>query len=99
MNKWIIICPTVSQGDIPGEFDENDKPILYDTQRDAELELIDWHFERIRQQVNDFRMKSRSFDEIDWEPEDFVSACTVNDDGVITTEEHDVLYDPKTFVR
>jgi len=103
-DKWIIVTPTLCQGDIPAWFESKDDgpetPMVFDSLKEAQIYLIEEHIEKLNAQLKEFKFqKEGTEDDIEWQPEDFIIPCTLHDDGVITTETHDPLYDPKTFVR
>lgn len=77
-NRWIIVTPTVCQGDVPAYWDEDNKPVTYATAREAWKEIADTQI-----------MKLQEF-----EPEDYVIDCCIYPDGVIATETHGVFFDP-----
>lgn len=95
MNKWIILhnAPTPE----PAWFGDDDKPVVYDTREEAVREMVEDYISTLQQQLKEFLHDER--EEIDLQCEEWVEPCTLHEDGVITTEMYDPLYDPKTFVR
>lgn len=91
-NRWIIVTPTVCQGDIPAYWDETEKPVTYATQREAWKEVADTQIMKLQEFIDD---ETRDNDEVpEFEPEDYVTPCCIHPDGVITTEHHGTFYDP-----
>ena len=84
-DKFAIFCDTICQGTVPvGTVQENDGPpqwLTFDTEREAELDIIDDLEEHIRQ----FREGEREFDAV---PVDlFVLPVTLHPDGSLSTEQ------------
>ena len=93
-HRWIIVTPTVCQGDIPAYWDEGDEPITYATEREAWKEVADTQIMKLNEFIDD---ETRDHDEVpEFQPEDYVIPCDVHSDGAITTEDHGVLFDPRT---
>jgi hypothetical protein len=91
-NRWIIVTPTICQGDIPAYWDEDDKPVTYATQREAWKEIADTQIMKLQEFIDD---ETRDDDEVpEFEPEDYIIPCDVHPDGVIATETHGVFFDP-----
>lgn len=82
--KWIIINQLYCGEVIPSwwETDENNfsTPVIYATQREAYLEIVDLMMHRIETFLED-----KTLDCLDRD-EDMVVPCTITDDGIITTE-------------
>jgi hypothetical protein len=91
-NRWIIVTPTVCQGDVPAYWDGDDKPVTYATQREAWKEIADTQIMKLQEFIDD---DTRDDDEVpEFEPEDYVTDCCIYPDGVIATETHGVFFDP-----
>jgi hypothetical protein len=98
-NKWIILTNTICQGDIPAWFDDTDRPVLFDTEKEAAEEMLSEHIDKLEHQLEELKTGVRQRDEVDWHCEDWIEACTLDDNGTISTERNDSLYNPKTYVR
>jgi hypothetical protein len=97
MNRWIIVTPTLCQGDVPAYWGEGDEPITYATEREAWKEVADTQIMMLQNFIDDETLDP---DEVpEFEPEDYVCECTVHPDGSITTETHDPLFDPKNLSK
>lgn len=95
-NCWIIVTPTICQGDVPAYWGEGDKPITYATEREAWKEVADTQIMMLQNFIDD---EDCDEDEVpEFEVEDYVIACNVHPDGVITTD-HGVFFDPKTLSK
>jgi hypothetical protein len=91
-NRWIVVTPTLCQGDVPAYWDGDDKPLTYATEREAWKEVADTQIMKLQEFIED---ESRNPDEEpEFEPEDYVIECNVYSNGVITTTQG-VLFDPK----
>lgn len=94
-HRWIVVTPTVCQGDIPAYWGEGDEPITYATEREAWKEIADTQIMKLNEFIDD---ETSDPDEVpEFEPEDYVIDCDVHPDGVITTGHHGVLFDPKNL--
>lgn len=95
--KWIILqeAPDVQ----PAWFGDDDKPVVHDTEKDAVVEMLSEYIVMLESQLEDVKNDQRQCDEIDLQCPDFVSSCTIDDDGVISTETDGVIYNPTTFIR
>jgi len=102
-DRFIIITPTIFTGDIPAYFeaeeDGPDIPCTYATEREAAIEMLEDKIASLESQLVELKAGNITGDEIDYGQEDFIVPCTVHPDGTITTETHNPLYDPKTYVR
>ena len=98
-NKFIILTNTLCQGDIPAWFDDTDKPVLFNTEKDAVEEMLSEHIVLLETRLRELKEGIIAPDDVDLNCEDRVVPCCLSPDGVITTDEHDVLYDPKTYQR
>jgi len=104
MNKWIIL--TVRGNDTEPawfESDANDpegnrRPRLWDTKKEATIDLLDDIISTLEQQKEEVEADQRDPEEVDTDGFDWVSDCEVDDDGVIQVN-GEVIYDPKTYVR
>jgi hypothetical protein len=96
--KWIILQSTLCQGTIPAWFGDDDKPVVWDTEEEAQAELLSEHINTLERHFKEFKNGDREFDEIEIDCQDWIEPCTVDDEGVITLE-YGVVYDPKTYVR
>lgn len=85
-NQWIIVTPTMCQGDVPAYWDETNKPVTYATEREAWKEVADTQTMKLREFIDN--------EVPEFEPEDYIIACKVHPNGVITTEAHGVFFDP-----
>lgn len=89
-DKWMIICDTICDGEVPTglvhEEGQPDKWLTFDTEREAQLELVDDMEEYIRQ----FKDGEREYDDIFVNNENSVERVVVNADGTVT-------YNGKTF--
>lgn len=94
--RWIVVTPTLCQGDVPGYWGEDDKPLTFETEREAWKEVADTQIMKLQEFIDD---ETRSHDEVpEFEPEDYVIACDVHPYGMITTT-HGVLFDPKNLSK
>lgn len=80
-SAFCIYIDTFFQGPVPVERDENDKPVAYATQLEAEREIAEYAIERIHQ----FLEGEREFEDA-ITVEEYVVPVTVSDDGSITDE-------------
>lgn len=101
-NKWIILQSTLCQGTIPawfeGDGDDNDRPVVHDTQEAAQAEMLEEYHIDLGRQIEEFKSGDRDFEAIDTELQDWVEPCTINRKGIITIEAGEI-YNPKTYVR
>jgi hypothetical protein len=90
---FVLACDTLCQGVVPvGTIHEDGQPqkwLTFETEREAQLEIIDDIEEHIRQ----FRDGEREFEEIAFN-DTFVMPATLHPDGSITTEH--ATYPPPT---
>jgi len=92
-HRWVVVTPTVCQGDIPAYWGEGDEPITYATEREAWKEVADTQIMKLNEFIDD---ETRDSDEMpEFEPEDYVINCDVHPDGTITTGHHGILFDPR----
>lgn len=95
-NKWIIMSPTLCQGDIPAWFDDNERPVLYESKVEAYKEIADSMIQELQQFVDG----ERELEDTDFAAEDYVISCEYDDEtGMIYSEDGQIIYNPKTFVR
>lgn len=95
-SKWIILSPTLCQGDIPAWFGDDDRPILYESKDEAYKEIADSMIQELQQFIDG----ERSLENTDFNQIDYVIPCKYDDvNGIIRSEEDWIIYDPKTFVR
>lgn len=96
-DKWIIL---IQYGiSVEPSWWEDDKPMLFDTEEKAK-EFMDDHFkDDVERQKEEVISGDRAPDEVDEECEDWVSSCTVDENGCISTPDDGEIYNPKTFVR
>src|ERR1051325_7429410 len=78
---YAIYIDTFFQGRIPIERDENDRPVAYATERDAQLEIADVTIERLRQ----FLAGERDFEDA-ITVEEYVEPVDLHPDGSITDQ-------------
>lgn len=78
---YAIFCPTVFQGTMPACY-ENDYPVVFATELEAQREIADLQLIRIQQ----FLDGERDFDDA-ITTDEFVLPVTVRPDGTITTED------------
>ena len=88
MRKYILVIDTLCEGVRPAWWDDQDKPVVHNTLREANLELV----EEIEDLIEKFR-DDKGAEEME-APESYVACCTIREDGAIVTEEGDVIYDP-----
>jgi hypothetical protein len=84
---FVLFCRMLGKDEPTGTIHEDDKPPAwdtYDTEREAQLEILDVIEEHIRQ----FRAGEREFDEIDFDSFYPVPA-TLHADGTLSTEDGD----------
>lgn len=101
VRRWIIVTPTMCQGDVPAYWDENDegdnKPVTYATEREAWKEVADTQIMKLREFIDD---ETRDPAEVpEFETEDYVIPCDLYPDGVITTDRHGTFYDPANLSK
>ena len=91
-DAWIVMIRTACQGEIPAWWTEgpegSDIPVTYDTERGAQVEIAQLMIDRLQEFIDDEDIEDPEF-----ETEDFVLPCTINDDGTITGEDG-ILWDP-----
>ena len=96
-HRWIVVTPTICQGDVPAYWGEGDEPVTYATEREAWKEVADTQIMKLNEFIDD---ETRDLDEVpEFEPEDYVIECDVHPDGVIATGPHGVLFDPKNLSK
>lgn len=96
-NKFIILIQVGNSVD-PSWWEE-DGPLMFNTEEEAKkYHSDDWEERKILQQ-EDVQQGLLEPDEVDTEPEDWVSPCTVDENGCIRTPDDGLIYDPKTYVR
>lgn len=81
-SAYAIFTQTICEGLVPAWYDENNLPVIYDTEAEAQLEIVDTLMEQLRQ----FQNGEREFDDaiaID----DFILPVDVWPDGSISTED------------
>ena len=86
-NKFILVIDTLCQGTQPAWWTD-DKPVLHDTLREANLELA----EEIEDQIERFR-DDEDAEELDIH-ETHIVECVVQDDGTVLDKFGTVLFDP-----
>lgn len=90
VQKYVVMTPTLCQGDIIGCWGDDDTPVLYDTKEDAWKEIADDLITGLKQFIDG----DRTLDETSFSPDDFVMLVMVDDDGMIRCQEG-ILFDPK----
>lgn len=95
MDKWIILHNAPMPE--PALFGDDDRPVLFDTEKAAMESMVEDYIAMLNQQLQDYMIGDR--DNIDLQCEEWVEPCTLHEDGSISTEMYEDLYDPKTYVR
>lgn len=97
MTKYIILhlCP----GPEPSWWGDDDKPVLFDTHKEATDKMNEDFYDLVAQQQDEVEKGFRDADEVDEECDEWVVECEVDQNGVITTKEDGIIYDPATWVR
>lgn len=98
-DRWIIVVHTLCMGDQPAWWDIHEdqtespgyssRPLTYATEREAWKEIADDYMTKLSEFLEDESQES-----FDLSSDYSVMACTVHEDGVITTEDHGKFYDP-----
>jgi hypothetical protein len=93
--RWIIITPTLCEGDIPAYWTTNEEglrvPLTHGSLRDAYKEIADTQIMKLQEFIDNEDLDE---DEVpEFEPEDYILPCEVYPNGVITTEPHGTFYD------
>lgn len=81
---WVIITEELSGAIVPAWWESNDednldRPVLYETKREAYLEVVDLLKHRIETFLEDETMDCPGIDD------DMVIPCNITDSGIITT--------------
>lgn len=102
-NKWIILMQ-MGSGVQPAWFTssspaEKEVPVLYDTQKEAVEKMLENFIENLSMQLDQVRDGTRESEDVDTENEEWVSPCTVDENGCISIPIDGEIYNPKTFVR
>lgn len=92
--KWITLMPD----DSPAWFNEDNTPVLWDSEKEATIHMTEDHIHTLEIQVQELKDGHREPDEIDLECEERVVACILLEDGCIEAE-NKVIFNPKTFAR
>lgn len=83
---YAIFCSTLCEGEIPvgciSEDGQPDRWQTFDTEREAQLEIVEDLEEHIRQ----FKDGDRDYDEIDMPPNCYTQLVTIHPDGSISTD-------------
>ncbi len=98
-NKFIMVW-VIGREVIPCWFNsETNRPVLYDTKEEADqAQKEDWESDQAIQ-LEEVKNGDREEDEVDLEPDYWITSCTVDENGCIRTPDDGLIYDPKTFVR
>ena len=80
--SYAIFTQTICEGLVPAWYGEEDLPVVYATEREAQLEIVDSLMENLRQ----FRDGEREFDDA-ISVDDFILPVDVWSDGSITIED------------
>ena len=78
---------------------ENEKPFLFDTEEEATKTMNDDFAYMVERQKEEVGLGLREEDEVDTENDEWVSPCTVDENGCITTPDNGEIYNPKKFKR
>jgi hypothetical protein len=85
---------TVCDGNIPGCWDENHYPVIFETEVEAWKEIADSMVEKLRQFMND----ERDLEETDFSTDEWVQYVYIDPNGVILYEDDgkggELLYNP-----
>ena len=96
-DKWIIL---IQYGiSIEPSWWEDDKPMLFDIEEEAKKFMDEEFKEDVERQKEEVRLGAREPDEVDEECEDWVSPCTVDENGCISIPIDGEIYNPKTYIR
>jgi len=95
--KWIIL--TQYGISVEPAWWEDDKPMLFDTEEEATKFTNEDFAEDVARQKEEVASGDREPDDVDEESQDWVSSCTIDDNGCISTPMDGEIYNPKTFVR
>lgn len=93
-DKFILMIDTLCQGPVVGCWSEEngvDAPCLFDTEEEAYKDIADDMITVLQQFIDG----ERSLEDTDFGTELYVVPVKVLEDGVITTKEDNVLFDPK----
>ena len=81
-SAYAIFTQTICEGLVPAWYGEGDLPVVYSTEREAQLEIVDSLMENLRQ----FRDGEREFDDA-ISVDDFILPVDVWSDGSVTIED------------
>lgn len=81
-SAYAIFTQTICEGLVPAWYDETNFPVIYDTEAEAQLEIVDTLMEQLRQ----FQNGEREFDDA-IAMDDFILPVDVWPDGSISTED------------
>ena len=96
-NKWIILIQYGAS--IEPAYWEEDKPYLFDGEEVATRLMNDDFSDMVDRQKEEVELGCREPDEVDTKNEEWVSPCTVDENGCISIPIDGEIYNPKTFVR
>lgn len=97
-NKWIILTQYGISVE-PAWWEDNDKPLLFYSEEEAKKYMDDDFKYSVERQKEEVSLGEREPDEVDTECEDWVSSCTVDENGCISIPIDGEIYNPKTFKR
>lgn len=98
-NKFIMVWVMGNSVDPCWFNSETNRPVLYDSKEEADQALAqDWEIDQ-RVQKEEVERGERDPDDIDQEPDYWITTCTVDENGCIRTPDDGLIYDPKTYVR
>ena len=97
-NKFIILVQYGISVE-PCYWGEDERPVLFDTEEEAKKTMDDDFAHMVQRQKEEVLCGDRDVDMVDEECEEWVSPCTVDENGCISTPNDGEIYNPKTFVR
>lgn len=91
MKKYIILMDTLLSGVVPAYTDSDDMPIVYDTQQEAEENMLDDHLFILETHIREFKEGKRPFHDVDVTCGEWVEQCEIDDQGIVTLQDGTII--------
>lgn len=88
---FIILIDTLC-GVSPAYFDEDGKPVIFETEKEAQVEMLEDYVSLLEQQVEEFKKGERDIEEIDTTLQEWVEYCDIDEEGKIYLESGELKY-------
>jgi hypothetical protein len=85
MTKYIQIIYTLCGKETAWWNEDNGKrtPVVFNTERKAQLKLLEDYYDLLGDQIEQFKSYDREFEDIDLQCEEGVEECDVKEDGTV----------------